>query len=125
MNKLPQNYCGRPIDEVSVSSGIKDVLSTEEAKADIKAEPVVPPTLLPIEVAKEEVIKTETRTADGAGDIGEGTIVLDTGDATQDEIDKAATKMQATFRGKKSRELVKKKKEEKVAYVSADAVAAS
>ena len=44
-----------------------------------------------------------------------GEIELDTGDATKEEIDAAATKMQATFRGKQSRKDVAAKKAEKEA----------
>ena len=56
-----------------------------------------------------EALDADAQTKEGepeaAAPVGiEEPIQLDIGDATQDEIDAAATKMQATFRGKKARE---------------------
>lgn len=51
--------------------------------------------------------------AAAASGSGAEEIELDTGDATKEEIDAAATKMQATFRGKQARKSTQSMKAEK------------
>ncbi len=110
MNKMPITYMGRPLPDEK--TGKKDLL-IESGVWDVKDEKNCT-------VGKSTSTKEEEAADAGAGAAGSSDeepvvpnpthIELDTGDASKEEIDAAATKMQATFRGKKARAAVKERR---------------